>query len=61
MDPRDWDAKVKLMEVFMEGIGKELPADLQELPAKQLAGHWETIIEHYGRLKAEISDLLKRL
>jgi hypothetical protein len=61
IDPRDWDAKVKLMEAFMGRIGKELPADLQGLPPKQLAGHWDTIIQHYGRLKAEISDLLKRL
>jgi hypothetical protein len=60
-DPFDWDAKVRLMEIFMARIGPELPADLRALPPKKLASHWETIIGHYAESKAKVIDLLKRL
>lgn len=61
IDSLDRDAQVRLMKVFMDGIGPDLPADLRHLPAEKLASHWETIIRHYVELKAKVLDLLKRL
>jgi len=61
IDPLDWDAKVRLTEDFLKRIGPELPPDLQGLPPKKLASHWETILEHYAEAMAKMTDLLKRL
>lgn len=61
IDPLDWDAKVKLMEVFMKRIELELPADLRDLPAKQLASHWESIIQYYAESMYKVADLLKKI
>jgi hypothetical protein len=61
MDPLDWDAKVRLMEVFRERIGPELSAELRELPAEQLASHWEEIIQCYAESMDKVSELMKRL
>ena len=61
IDPLDWDGKVSLMEEFMDRIGPELPADLRGLPAKKLASHWETILQHYAESMDKVSGLLKRL
>ena len=61
IDPLDWDGKVSLMEEFMDRIGPELPADLRGLPAKKLASHWETILQHYAESMDKVSEFLKRL
>ena len=61
IDPLDWDAKVGFMQAFLERIRLDLPADLQDLPPKRLASHWETIVEHYAEMKAKVSNLLRRL
>ena len=61
MDPLDWDAKVRLMEVFRKRIGPELPAELRDLPAKQLASSWEEIIQCYAESMDKVSELMKRL
>ena len=61
MDPLDWDAKVRLMEVFRKRIGPELPSELRDLPAKQLASSWEEIIQCYAESMDKVSELMKRL
>ena len=61
IDPLDWDAKVGFMQIFMELIRPDLPADLRDLPPKRLASHWEAIVEHYAEMKAKVSSLLRRL
>jgi len=61
MDALDWDKKVRLMKVFMERIGAELPADLLDLPPKRLEPHWEEIIRLFVESISKVKDLLKRL
>jgi len=61
IDPLDWDAKVRLMEVFMERIELELPSDLRGLSAKRLASQWNTIIRYYVESMDKVSDLIRRL
>ena len=61
IDQLDWNTKVNLMKEFMDRIGPELPADLRGLPAKKLASHWETILQHYAESMDKVSGLLKRL
>jgi hypothetical protein len=47
VDPLDWDAKVRVMKVFMDCIGPQLPSDLRNLPPEQLALHWEEVIGNF--------------
>ena len=61
MDALDWDKKVRLMKVFMERIGAELPADLRDLPPERLEPHWEEIIRLFVESISKVKDLLKRL
>jgi hypothetical protein len=61
IDPLDWDAKVRLMEVFIKRIEPELPPDLKDIPPKKLASHWETVLQCYAESRDRISDFLKRL
>lgn len=61
IDPLNWNAKVKLMEAFMKRIKHELPDDLKDLSTKQLAHHWESIIQYYSESMSNVSDLLKTL
>jgi len=61
IDPLEWDMKVRLMTVFMGLIGSVLPADLKDIPADQVAKHWEEIIRCYADSLDKVSDLLKRL
>jgi len=61
IDSLNWDDKVNLMEAFMKRIKFELPDDLKDLPAKQLAPHWESIIQYYAESRSKMADLLKKL
>jgi hypothetical protein len=61
MDPLDWNAKVRLMEVFRGRIGAELPAGLREVPAERLASHWEEMIQCYTESMDKVLELMKRL
>ena len=61
IDPLDWDAKVRLMEVFIKRIKPELPSDIRDLPAKKLASHWEKIIRYYVKSVDKVTDLIRRL
>jgi hypothetical protein len=61
IDSRDAKAQVRLMEAFMERVGHTLPTELHDLPADQLALHWEEILLSYAESIDKISELLKRL
>jgi len=49
------------MKVFLERIRPALPADFRDIPADQVAKHWEEIIRFYADSLDKVSDLLKRL
>ena len=61
IDPEDFDAKVRLMELFIERIGLDLPSDLRDLSPKKLALHWDEIIRCYSESIEKVKDLIKRL
>jgi hypothetical protein len=61
VDSLDWDLKMRLMKVFLDRIRPVLPADLKDIPADQVAKHWEEIIRCYADSLDKVSDLLKRL
>lgn len=61
VDALDQDKEVRLMKVFMERIGPELPADLRDLPPERLVSHWDEIIRLFVESMSKVKDLLKRL
>ena len=61
IDPLDQNAKIRLMKVFMERIGPQLPADLRGKSSEQLAFHWEEVIHSYSESLDRVSELLKIL
>jgi len=61
IDPLDQDAKIKLMKVFMERIGPQLPVDMRGKSPEQLSFHWEEVIHTYSESLDRVSGLLKIL
>ncbi len=61
IDPLDQDAKIRLMKVFMERIGPQLPVDLRGKSPEQLSFHWEEVILYYMESLDRVSELLKTL
>lgn len=61
VDALDQDKEVRLMKVFMERIGAELPADLRDLQPERLVSHWDEIIRLFVESISKVRDLLKRL
>jgi hypothetical protein len=61
VDPLEWDAKIGLMEAFLDLIGHELPAGLRDLPPKKLTRHLESILRAHADSTSDVAELLKRL
>jgi hypothetical protein len=61
IDSKDWDAKVRLMKIFVERVRPELPDDLKDMSPKQLASRWDVVIRHYAESRKHVADLLRRL
>jgi hypothetical protein len=60
IDSTDWDLKIKLAEILKKLVGPNLPAELRELPADQLAKNLEQIVVYYSESMDKVSTLLKR-
>jgi hypothetical protein len=60
IDAHDWDIQIKLMEVFKKRIYSYLPEEIRDIPAKQLASQWETVIRYYVESLDKVSDMMKR-
>ena len=61
LDPLEGDGQVKLMEVFRKRIAPDLPADLRDMSAEQLAFHWKEIIRCYIESIDKVTELMKKL
>jgi hypothetical protein len=61
IDPKNWDEKVRLMEVFMDRLHPDLPIDLKGMPPRLLASHWEEVISHYSESIAKLKDFMRTL
>ena len=61
IDSTDWGLKIKLAEILKKRIWLDLPVELRELPAEQLARNLEEIVACYSESIDKVSTLLKRL
>jgi hypothetical protein len=60
LDSLEGDIQLKLMVVFRERIAPDLPPYLRDMPADQLAGHWEEILRSYVESIDKVTDLMKK-
>jgi hypothetical protein len=61
IDSSDWELKIKLAGIFKNLVGRNLPAELKELPTEQLARNLEEVVAFYSESMDKVSTLLKRL
>ena len=61
LEPLDWEAKVRIMKIFIERIRSGLPADLQALPPEQLASHCDEVIGIFAKSLSKVKEFIRRL